>query len=849
VTKPLKETAKWETEKISTTTFHPILSDSVQHPLTDFAHRLEKRMSIKKRIYLGMGILIAITLTVGGFAAYKTNQLVYSFEGFRETSEVTLLAGDMSEQLLNSRVAALMFRTTGDPKHLAAKKESLDKIYSIGDELNILIAGTPEQEEMVTIRETLDKYEQATGAVAVLIDRRNTLVAEAEALSSKSRQQLVEIMETSFRDGDPQASFVAAQTATDLQSALLYLEKFLVTNDPAVFEKSIQPIKEAKSRMDDLLLALQNPRRRELAEATVTDLARFTEIKNEIDDVILQRNDLDAQAQELGTTSLDMMNSALAAIVARQETLGDTGIAKAKLTIFVVAGFVLAGTLIGAILAFVTGSMISRSLSKVTEEMKELADGNLDLQIEATKETHEIGKMTNAMVVFLENARKARDLDLEVKENEKRERERQLAEQAREAELAKEQKAKEERERDAQHARMKMLENFQNDMERVLGDAASGNFANRMSNDVADKDLAGLANVINRLLEATDTNIADIMASIDELAKGNLGIRIEGDRQGAFLRMKENFNAALKTLSATMATIMHSGHIVSSTSSELEKSSLTMAGRAETNAAALEETSAAVEEITASVRQVVTNAKAAEEATLKVRSNAEKTREVADETETSINEMSDASAQINRVVKVIEDIAFQINLLALNAGVEAARAGEAGRGFSVVASEVRALAQRSQEAVQEIGQVIDRNNQSVETSVEKVRLSRSALESIISEVVVASNQISEIAVAVEQQSMGIEEVNTAIRSIDTTTQTNAASLEEMTAASVSLSEEANSLASALNQFHGVDGAARESAEAKVVSLQKSSPLSSERRPKKAAVAGGSREIDPGWEEF
>ncbi|WP_262386667.1 hypothetical protein ROLI_042370 [Roseobacter fucihabitans] len=211
--------------------------------------------------------------------------------------------------------------------------------------------------------------------------------------------------------------------------------------------------------------------------------------------------------------------------------------------------------------------------------------------------------------------------------------------------------------------------------------------------------------------------------------------------------------------------------------------------------------------------------------------------------------MTEASAQINHVVKVIKDIAFQINLLALNAGVEAAWAGEAGRGISVVASEVRALAQRSQEAVQEIRQVIDQNNQSVEAGVEQIGLSREALEGLIAEVEVASGQISDIATAAEQQSVEIDEVNTAIRSIDSTSQTNAATLEEMTASTVVLNEDAKTLAEALSQFYGVAQGEKAAAPSKTVLLDRGNRDSSAAQLKKAVSAGGGGTVDEGWAEF
>ncbi len=528
--------------------------------------------------------------------------------------------------------------------------------------------------------------------------------------------------------------------------------------------------------------------------------------------MILARNAFYDRIDVIGPDVLLRVEGAVDAVVSRQNTLGPAGAAKARNAIMIVAGFVAVGVISGLVLAYFTGHSVSVPLRSVTQGMGRLAEGDLDVEIDPPKDDHEIGKMTKAMIVFLENARRARDLDLEVKAKEEAERERQAAEQKREAEREREKQTMAERARAEERASLQVLENFQKDMEHVMGEAARGDFTNRMPVDLEDQALVSLAKVINALMQETEKNIDDIVRSIGALSNGNLGIRIEGERSGSFDRMKNDFNAAVSNLSLTMGDIKNSGDSVANTSAHLEKSAQEMAARAEHAAAAVEETSAAVEEISARIRQVVENANAANQANQKARESANQTRKVSNETEQAINAMTQASEEIDRVVKVIEDIAFQINLLALNAGVEAARAGEAGQGFSVVASEVRALAQRSQDAVKEIADVIQRNAISVETGVEKVALSRAALEDIISDVEIASEQVSGIASAVEKQSGSIDEIKVAVASIDSAAQTNAASLQEMTAASASMNKDAIKLAENLQQFHGVSNAAAPSAE-------------------------------------
>ncbi|RBI68681.1 methyl-accepting chemotaxis protein [Vreelandella sulfidaeris] len=260
------------------------------------------------------------------------------------------------------------------------------------------------------------------------------------------------------------------------------------------------------------------------------------------------------------------------------------------------------------------------------------------------------------------------------------------------------------------------------------------------------------------------------------------------------------FNESTIKTEELVASIKQGAQSVEIASKEIAKGNADLAQRTEEQSASLVETASSMEQITATVKQSADTAQQARHATQDMANQANEANDIAERARMAMEQIEEANQKVTAIVEAIDNIAFQTNILALNASVEAARAGEQGRGFAVVASEVRNLASRSAEEAKQIRKLISHNVDSIKEGGNLVTSTSETLKAIAERAQHTAALVSEISSATTEQSSGIEQINQALTQLEEVTQQNAALVEQVATASRSLDDQAGDMTGMVGRF-------------------------------------------------
>ena len=338
-------------------------------------------------------------------------------------------------------------------------------------------------------------------------------------------------------------------------------------------------------------------------------------------------------------------------------------------------------------------------------------------------------------------------------------------------------------------------------VQREMEEISKGNLSSDFSLTPNTSEIGRLVNAIISLKSTLNVYVSDISEKLQHMSMGDLNLSIDIDYIGDFAPIKTALEIIIASLNDTLSQINSASNQVHMASRQIADGAQTLAQGSTEQASSIQQLSSSIAEIALKTKDNADMAGRAAMLANTIMESAEKGSNQMSEMMDAVNEINTASQNINKVIKVIDDIAFQTNILALNAAVEAARAGQHGKGFAVVAEEVRNLAAKSSEAAKDTGGLIANSIEKAELGSRIAGETAASLAEIVSGISESNEIVNEIAKSSGEQSMGIEHINSGIDQVAIVVQQNSATAEQSAAASAQMSGQANTLEDLISQFN------------------------------------------------
>ena len=452
--------------------------------------------SVSKQIYSLAGIVIGLLALLAVVSLVATALLSSAFTDYRAAARQTQLTSILIEDLFETRIASFGYRLEASDEKAEVIDTSVQEIASGRERATALFEG--DEQALATLDKvatSIAEYRAAFAAMKALQEKREVIVPQLSETGLKAREQLTEIMETAFKDGDPVAAFYAGKVQESVMLARLYGERFLLDNKQVDLTEAHNRIEAALEVSATLLTELQNPRRYALAEATIKGLQTYDALLKDVSAVIFERNGIQTgQLDKIGPDMQTQYKTLFQNAVELQDTIGPRGATTAKVTLIVVAVLAVIALALGIGLAMKIGQRISGQVIHMAQIMSDVAKGNLDRDVPGADRDNELGRMARALEVFKQTGKEAKKL-------------------AEETEAARLQKERDDAERAAQEAEARKRK--EEDMEAELARQS------RM-NDKVKEFTDGVGDIIKRLssgtvtLNETATQMTDIADTTQE---------------------------------------------------------------------------------------------------------------------------------------------------------------------------------------------------------------------------------------------------------------------------------------------------------------------------------------------
>ncbi len=771
-----------------------------------------KNLSIGIKLAIGFGATLLLLMLSGSVSYYYISQNLTSFVDYRGLARQTDLMGRVQANLLMARLNVKDFVVTHSPEKKNQFDDYIKTTTGLLDEA-LEIVEDPERTQMLQeAHDLLTQYQGHFSEVVTLLDAQQTQTANLETTGPQIEKLLTGVMTEANGDGNLSAAYYTGRATRSLLLARLYVSKFLSSHAQVDLNRAHAEFDAFRDEYDRLTQEIQRPSRLEelkkaeqLREEYAATLRKTAELIRRGDAIIHERLD------QLGPVIAQDIDNAKLSVKAEQDKLGplvQSQSEKAKALVGLLSAL---AVLIGLVAGFFITRAISRPLAAATDFAHAVALGDFTQTI-SVNQRDEVGKICTALRSIKDAVSSATD---EV-----------------EGIVAKVERGALQAKGDIQKYRGGFA-NLVGGVNTLVG--TFSRFIDQMpcgvmtlSSDHKVKYLNKMAMKIAGVASYDGAACADLFRTGDcnssacasslcmknnkqtesdttaRTATGEYDIHYSAaplhTRSGKLVGAMELIidQTEIKTAQRIMVDVANQANDiadrVASASEELSAQVEQVSRGSETQQQRVGETVTAMEEMNATVLEVARNASRAAEQSGNAKEKADEGAELVSNVVQAINQMNAVAHDLQQnmqtlgqqaeaiggVMTVISDIADQTNLLALNAAIEAARAGEAGRGFAVVADEVRKLAEKTMSATSEVGQNIkaiqsaaETNMKSVDSAVESVTratsladLSGQALGAIVSLSTDSSELISSIATAAEQQSATSEEINRAIEDVN-----------------------------------------------------------------------------------